>query len=400
MRVALLADFLEEGWPSMDLVADMLALHLSEGREAKPAFDIRLLRPAMKVRFSRGAEAYLPGRLRQAAWNLDRLTNRFFDYPRFLRAQRESFDLYHLVDHSYSQVLHELPGERTVVTCHDLDTFRCLWEHDSGRGSAFRAMAGRILSGMQRAAHICCVSQATRDELLERKWVSPKRISVVRPGLRPDFNRPPPTASKEKITKMLNRHRPEGSTVDLLHVGSTIARKRIDVLLEVFARIKQEIEPRARLLRVGGTFTAAQKAQVQRLGLEDSIFVFPFLTPAELVAVYSQAVLVLLPSETEGFGLPVIEALACGTPVIASDLPVLHEVGGHEVAYARVEDTGDWLLRIRQMLNEKKEQPALWIARQERARAQGRRFSWNETASQMMSIYRKVFATAPLAPSK
>ena len=112
----------------------------------------------------------------------------------------------------------------------------------------------------------------------------------------------------------------------MLHVGSTIARKRIDTLLRVFAGIRRA-RPDARLVRVGGPFTAEQRALVRELQLEDAIVVLPFLDRSTLAAVYRQSAVLLLPSEREGFGLPVLEALACGTPVIASDIEALREVG-------------------------------------------------------------------------
>src|SRR5690606_34378578 len=82
-----------------------------------------------------------------------------------------------------SQLVHGLPPGRTIVTCHDLDTFRCLWE--PGRGPLFVAMARRILSGMQKAAHVCCVSRATRDELVERGLIPSNLVSVVHLGVNP-----------------------------------------------------------------------------------------------------------------------------------------------------------------------------------------------------------------------
>jgi glycosyltransferase involved in cell wall biosynthesis len=382
MHVALLADFLEEGWPSMDLVADMLATNLPAA--AAPELTLELVRPKMRRRFG--------GKQVGALWNLERLANRFFDYPRFVRSQRASVDLFHLVDHSYGQLIHELPAGRTVVTCHDLDTFRCLWETGhAGRGRLFLAMTRRILSGMQKAAHVCCDSEATRGEILTQGLMPPERTSVVRLGLRPELTAPSDPAAQTRIEELLGAE--TQPTIDLLHVGSTIARKRIDVLLEIFARIKKEVEPRARLLRVGGAFTAEQRALAGKLGLaEKDICVLPFLSPMELAAVYRRAVLVLVPSEAEGFGLPVIEALACGTPVVASDLPVLHEVGGDAASYAPVGEVDTWVQRVEEFLGEHRASPTTWEVRRERCRQQGRKFSWEETARQTVEIYRRVLA--------
>src|SRR5262249_46580552 len=119
-RLAILADYPEEGWPSMDLFAEVL---LRQGAAAGP-LRVERVCPPFRRRFTR-----LPvlGR-RGIAFNADRLLNRFCDYPRQMRRQRSAFDFFHLCDHSYAQLLHELPPDRTGVFCHDLDTFRCLLE--------------------------------------------------------------------------------------------------------------------------------------------------------------------------------------------------------------------------------------------------------------------------------
>jgi glycosyltransferase involved in cell wall biosynthesis len=110
----------------------------------------------------------------------------------------------------------------------------------------------------------------------------------------------------------------------LLHVGSCIPRKRIDVLLDVFAAVRRG-RPDLRLVKVGGPWAPAQKEQLGRLGLAGAVDTRNGLTRGDIAALYCAAALVLLPSVAEGFGLPVIEALACGAALVASDLPVLRE---------------------------------------------------------------------------
>ena len=115
-------------------------------------------------------------------------------------------------------------------------------------------------------------------------------------------------------------------------------------------------------IRVGGPFTAEQRALVRDLGLEPFIVVLPFLDRATLAAVYRRSALVLLPSEREGFGLPVLEALACGTPVVASDIDALREVGGDAVQYCPPEDVEAWTTTVARALTERGERPAQWTA--------------------------------------
>src|SRR2546426_1187395 len=143
-RIAVVCDFYEENWPSMNLVADMLLRHL----DADHAGLVTALRvcPSMRRRFTRSQTA--SGKF----FNADRLVNRFWDYPRVARQRRAEFDLFHIIDHSYGQLLHELPPERTIVTCHDLDTFQCLLNPEQDRRSVFfRKMMGRTLSGFCQA---------------------------------------------------------------------------------------------------------------------------------------------------------------------------------------------------------------------------------------------------------
>jgi hypothetical protein len=120
-RIAVLRDFPEEQWPSMDLVGEML---VSQLRERHPDDEVLDLCPHMTRRATR-----LPVVARTwGARMADRLLSRVWDYPHLAREHRERADVFHIVDHSYSQLVHELPEERTVVTCHDLDAFRCLIE--------------------------------------------------------------------------------------------------------------------------------------------------------------------------------------------------------------------------------------------------------------------------------
>src|SRR5206468_2493314 len=114
------------------------------------------------------------------AFNADRLLNRFWHYPQWLRTHHDQFDLFHIVDHSYSQLVHYLPPERTVVTCHDLETFRSILQPpEEERSFAFRAMVNRTLTGLQKAAHVACASEATRKSLIAHGLVDASRTSVV-----------------------------------------------------------------------------------------------------------------------------------------------------------------------------------------------------------------------------
>jgi glycosyltransferase involved in cell wall biosynthesis len=383
IRVAIIADYLEEGWPSMDLVADMLFDRLQ--REHSGSIAAALVRPAMRRRVGR-----LPGGSKTTLLQgIDRVTNRMWDYPRLMAGLDASFDLFHIVDHSYAQLVHKLPSDRTIVTCHDLDTFRSVLDPAiEPRTPMFRAMTRYILTGLQKAGHVACDSNATRDALVAKAGVQFERTSVVPNGPHPSCSPIAEPAADIDAARFLGAR---GTFVDLLHVGSTIPRKRIDVLLRVFASLRSA-HRNIRLVRVGGPFTAAQQALVRELDIADAVVVLPTLDRSTLASVYRRSAMLLIPSEREGFGLPVLEALACGTPVVASDVAAMREVGGYAASYCPVDDVDAWRQTVSRLLEERRDHPAQWTLRRETGIRRAAAFSWSRYASDIVAIYARMAA--------
>jgi len=387
LRVAVICDYPEEGWSSMDLVGEMLCAEL-EARHAA-TLEVTRVQPAFVRRTScaggkRGARMYFG----PARFNADRALNRFFDYPRALRRLRGSFDVFHVVDHSYAHLVHELAGSRSVVTCHDLDAFRCLLASGAERRALpFRMLARRTLAGMRKAARVCCDSVATRDALVANEMASPDRLVVIPNGVHPACSPRPDEAADAAAARLLGAIDPH--VTEVLHVGSTIPRKRIDVLLRVLAAARAQF-PNLRLVKAGGALNADQRRLAQALGLGDSIVTMPFLEPAMLAALYRRAALVLIPSEAEGFGLPLIEAMACATPVLASDIPALREVGAGAAVYCAVADLPAWSAALSAMLRERSANPERWAARRTAAIRQASHFSWAAYADHCAALYREI----------
>jgi glycosyltransferase involved in cell wall biosynthesis len=364
----------------MDLVGDMLCSHLRD-QHASSIVATQVV-PVARKRFS-----YVPFLPEKLTRNADRLIDRFVDYPSWLGARRNDYDLFHLVDHSYSQLVHALPRKQTVVTCHDLDTFRCLLDPErEPRSRWFRAMVRKILDGFRQASHVIAVSNATRDEILRYGLLTAERVTVVSNGVHPACSPLPNPSADSQAEELM----PETGCITpwLLSVSNTLSRKRLDVLLKVFAAILRSI-PEARLVRVGG-FTPSQRRLATELKVEEAIIHVPFLERDVLAAVYRRATLLLLTSEAEGFGLPVIEAMACGCPVVSSDLTVLREVGGAAASYCGVGDVDAWTQTALSLLAERTFEPERWKVRLQRGLAQASGFSWRENARQTALIYQKV----------
>jgi glycosyltransferase involved in cell wall biosynthesis len=362
----------------MDLCAEMLCSQLSADHSAS----VRATRICPK--FQRRTRLVPVIRKRNGAQNLDRLLNRFWDYPRYLRRRVGEYDCFHLCDHSYSQLVHELPAQRTGVLCHDLDTFRCLLEPRlDPRPRWFRAMVRRILAGLEKTAVVFHNSVLTRRQIEKYGLIDPAKLIHAPYGIAPEFT----PESVEDVPENFPLAELGGRPF-LLHVGSCIPRKRIDVLLDVFAGVKARC-PDLVLVQAGGSWTQAQREQIERLGIGDALFQLPVLERKPLAALYRRAVLVLQPSEAEGFGLPVVEALACGSIVVASDIPVLREVGGEAAVYCPVADVPAWVDTVCGLIERSRAAPARPMRL-----AHAQRYSWPAQARTIVTAYKQLLQRA------
>lgn len=373
LRLAVLMDPREEGWHSMDLVGESLL----DGLAACPnEVSARALRPALPSVVRR-----LP-RLgsHRAAFNADRLLTRFGLYPARALLARPRFEAFHIVDHSYAQLVHALPASRTGVYCHDLDAFRSVVEpHREARPAWFRLMATAQLRGLERAAIVFHNSQAVRTELLAHGVVDPARLVWAPLGTAPEYREEPTPGDRSHEVLAPLAGRPY-----LLHVGSAIPRKRLDVLFDVFAALRSR-HPDLCLVQQGGALDSAQREHVARLGIGDALFQPAFQQRATLAGLYRGAKAVLITSEAEGFGLPLIEALACGAPVVASDLPVLREVGEATCLYCPVGDLSSWTGTVDSLLTGRVSSPprAARIAR-------AGQFTWTAHTRAILDAYQRL----------
>jgi len=370
LRMSVVCDLLEEQWPSMDLLAEMLLTHA--GRDERVV--ATPVRPMLAPRVSR--LPLLSGRER-FAFNADRILNRMWDVPRAARRAVKDSDVFHVCDHSYAYAVHALPTERVGVYCHDLDAFRCLLEpRQEPRPLWFRAMSRRLLEGLKKARVVFFSTSAVRDSILRYGLIDERKLVQARYGVSPEFCPDP----ADVLPADHPIHGLEGRPF-LLHVGSCIPRKRIDVLLDVFAQVHRE-NPEVRLIQVGGAWTDDQRAQLERLGLARFLVQLPRAGRTELAKFYRRAAMVLMPSDAEGFGLPVIEALSCGAMVVASDIPTLREAGGDAVSFVPVADLPAWTRVVSELLRDASHAPP-----RERRLTHSGQFSWAAHAKVIIDTY-------------
>lgn len=375
LRLALICDYLEEGWLSMNFCAEMLFNHLDAEHSSK--MRSQQIRPAFQKRF--GNIPWL--NKKKSAFAMDRSINHFWDYPRHLSKQINDFDFFHICDQSYAQLVHTLPPERTGVFCHDIDAFRTILEPNKYPASMrYNAMQKRVLQGFQKAAVVFYTTTEVRKQIERYNLLDPLRLVQAPLGIAPEYS---PHAQNIGPSDRLILAQTDNQPF-ILSVSSSKNRKRLDVLLDVFAAVRAK-NPELKLVRVGSDWTSAHQEQIERLKIADGIIHLQGLERTALAELYRRALLVLVTSETEGFGLPVIEALACGSIVVASDLPVLREVGETAGVYCPVGDIPKWAETVEQLLTSPTSAPERTIRL-----AQAAKYSWSFHTQTITQAYARL----------
>lgn len=261
-----------------------------------------------------------------------------------------------------------------VVTVYDLSFVR--------HPEAFRAWNRiylRLFTRLtcRRAVGILTISQAAREELIRLWKLPPERIEVAYPGIDPRFR---PLPEKEVGAFRARYGLPDSF---ILYVGTLEPRKNLEVLLEAIARLS----PPVPLILVGGRgWKPAFLSRLEALEREGRARWIGFVPDTELPFWYNAATLLAYPSRYEGFGLPPLEAMACGTPVIAARASSLPEVVGEAGLLVDPDDVEGWVEGIQALLRDR----ALWEMLRARGLARARQFSWEATVKAIVGFYNKI----------
>lgn len=287
--------------------------------------------------------------------------------PPLLR--REAADVYHTP--FYAPPARRPRGVAIVQTVHDLTALRFPGAFTARQRLAFRAAFRRAA----RADRVIAVSEATRSDLERLARVPRERIEVIAPGIAPVFH----------VAATALPARPDERPF-LLHVGGYDPIKNLGAALRALAALRGEGFPH-RLLVAGepGPHAARFHREAAALGLADAVVATGFVPDEALADLYRGADLVLYPSLHEGFGLPPLEAMACGTPVVAARAGALPEVGGGACLYADPDDAGAFADAASAILGD----DSLARRLSEEGRARAALFTWEESARRTLEVYRE-----------
>ena len=307
---------------------------------------------------------------------------RFAVYPK--QIPQSSGVIYHLMDQSLSYLVRVLPPERTVVTCHDLLRFPLLQK--MRRGSPWPWASDRLyrycVGRLPDCAAVISVSQRNKEDAIRYLGCRPERIHVAHEGASSAFWNPVDPERLSRFRSELNL--PAGQVI--IHVGVATLYKNVEGLLRGVAALRQRFQKPFCLLRVGPLLNARQRRLASSLGVAPLIKEVGVHQDDTLPLLYHLSDCLVFPSLYEGFGLPPLEAMACGVPVITSDRGSLPEVVGDAALKVNPEDPAALADAMQRVL----EDPGLRQSMRARGLERCRQFSWEEHARKTAAVYRAV----------
>ncbi len=307
----------------------------------------------------------------QYAWRLGALASQLLRSTRLERSLPVG-SLYHATEHLLPRL-----ARPTVLTVHDL-IFAAYPQHHTYTNRTFLRVAMPLF--VRAADAIIAVSQQTRRDLLAHYATPAAKVRVIYEGIDDRFAR-----RSDYQSDLRGRYSPDRPY--LLMVGTLEPRKNHATAMRALARLKQTGHPH-RLLIAGGQGWLFEPvvALVAELGLTDDVTFAGRVPDDDLPALYAGADALLLPSLYEGFGFPVLEAMACGTPVVCSHSSSLPEVAGDAALLVPPTDDEALAAALERILTE----PGLADELRQRGTAQAARFRWEMCAAETVELYREV----------
>ncbi len=322
------------------------------------ALDLRLIWPTRRKPFRRTMERLI--------WE---------QYYLVFAAIKEEVDLIHVPCFSVPRMT-KIPK---VVTAHDLVVLR--YPKLMAPGSRWY-FSRWIPSSYRSADHIIAVSHATKNDLVQLLGIDPDKIAVIHHGLNPGFKR---TTDPHEINRIRYKYRVP--TEFLLMVGSFEPRKNIHHAIDAFSRISDATD-RLKLVLVGksNAYQTKMQEKAKSLGVEDQVLFPGYVRDSELVTLYSLAAAFLFPSAAEGFGLPLLEAMATGCPMIVSDIPVFHEIAGDTAVYVPAGDPAALAQRMQRMVEDRSYRASFF----RKVLGRSLKYDWDRAAKETLKVYMRV----------
>ena len=308
---------------------------------------------------------------------LDSAWSRYVAYPRSLRGRRAG--VFHILDHGYAHLVRSLDPNRTVATCHDLIPLLAAKGLIPVDVPATVARTFRLrVAHLARARVVITNSEATKSTIEQHTNVRSNRIVVIPWGVNSTFMYSPSAGAFTRASAGLREH-----AAVVLQVSSGGRYKNTPALLHAFAQLQSRLDD-AVLVRLGAPFHPDESQLATRLGIQNAIRCLGRIDGDRALANwYNAADVLVFPSSWEGFGWPPLEAMACGTPVVASNIPAVAEVVGDAGVLVPPDDPSAIASATEQVLTD----PAFAASLRQKGLARAKRFTWADTAARTLAVY-------------
>ncbi|TVP62267.1 MAG: glycosyltransferase family 1 protein [Nodularia sp. (in: Bacteria)] len=327
-----------------------------------------------------------------SSWSLriQKYYERFWRYPQ--KVKQQVADIYHIIEPCDAHLVYSLKktDKPTVVTCHDLINF---FYPDNLQGSVQLPLISRnawlySVKGMKFADCIIAVSTATAKDTTQILNIDPARIAVIPNAVESIFQPLLP----EKIESFRKQQGISSATICLLNVGANHPRKNISTILQAVEILIQKGLP-IQFWKVGANFTDKQKQFIENSGISSHIKYLAKPNKATLVQIYNAADILMAPSLHEGFGITILEAMACGTPVITSNISAMPEVIGEAGVLVNPQDEKE----IANAVIHLHENPISYQALIQKSLTRAKLFTWEKTAENIAKTYEELMKTRKIS---
>jgi glycosyltransferase involved in cell wall biosynthesis len=268
---------------------------------------------------------------------------------------------------------------KSIVTLHDLSV---LYNSDWAKKTTVDFYRKNIKNILSKASKIIAVSNFTKNDAIKTLNIDEKKITVVYEGVDSGFY---PNLDKNYLKEKFNLEN------YILYVGALSPRKNTIGLLDAYSRLNIELRKKYNLVLVGvprdGIFFDKLNKVIKELKINDQVKQFNKITNNDLPKIYSGAKFFIYPSFFEGFGLPILESLSCGVPVITSNTSSLPEVAGSAGVLVNPENIEEMKLAMEKMLLDGK----LYQNIKDKCSDQAGKFKWQKTAKETMAVYEEVY---------
>jgi len=300
---------------------------------------------------------------------------RRYIYPHLVRVLKNNDHIHHITNQDLAFLLTEMEMPRSVVTCYDLIP----WVYYKNRSRYWR----KNIEGLRRADRIITISEFSKNEIIRNTGIPGDRIDVIYCGVDRNVFYPKRDRSPLKELGISEQQKV------ILYVGSEEPRKNLGMILEAMPLIQKDI-PGVVLLKVGSPGMGGSRQEtlrmIKKLHIEDRVIFTGDVSEEMLAKYYNAADLFVFPSLYEGFGLPVIEAMACGCPVVASNTSSIPEVAGDAAVLVSPGEHGLFAERIVNLCFD----GSVRERYQEKGIIQASRYSWDEASEKIILLYRSM----------